>query len=295
MQELKQMARALEGEASGGQMLCPGPGHSRQDRSLAVRIGKSGEIIVYSFCGDDWRECRDFVKARLGLRGPEMASTQPSAKRESLLPSRPQNAASAARIWHESLDPHGTIVERYLQTRGLELLDDAANEAIRFHPDCPFCGSRTAAMVCLVRDILTNTPLGIHRTALSRDGRKTAINGKSRAALGPLADGAIKLSPDDHVEMALGIGEGVESTLSLRATEYGSGPVWAVLNNGGVESFPVLAGIEALWIAVDHDPAGIRAAEAAASRWRDAGRETILVETLQQKFDLNDSVQAVTK
>src|SRR5262249_61405337 len=41
----------LGGEVAGGQALAPGPGHSRQDRSLAVTIGQTGKIIVCSFAG----------------------------------------------------------------------------------------------------------------------------------------------------------------------------------------------------------------------------------------------------
>src|SRR5438128_6037733 len=83
MLELKQIARALEGEVSGGQVLCPGPGHSAKDRSLAVRLNRDGGITVHSFSGDPWRQCRDYVKRRLGLPGPEMASARPNVRRES--------------------------------------------------------------------------------------------------------------------------------------------------------------------------------------------------------------------
>ena len=39
---LQSWARALGGEVSGGQVLCPGPGHSAKDRSLSVKIGEDG-------------------------------------------------------------------------------------------------------------------------------------------------------------------------------------------------------------------------------------------------------------
>ena len=35
---LQQVARALHGEVSGKQVRAPGPGHSRQDRSLSVKL-----------------------------------------------------------------------------------------------------------------------------------------------------------------------------------------------------------------------------------------------------------------
>ena len=61
--------RVLGGEITGGQVLCPGPGHSRADRSLAIRLATAtpNGIIVYSHAGDDWRVCRAYVLGRLGI------------------------------------------------------------------------------------------------------------------------------------------------------------------------------------------------------------------------------------
>jgi hypothetical protein len=54
--------------------------------------------------------------------------------------------------------------------------------------------------------------------------------------------------------------------------------VWAVIDAGNLARFPILDGIEALTIAVDDDPAGIRAAGECAERWAQADREATLVE-----------------
>jgi putative DNA primase/helicase len=60
---------------------------------------------------------------------------------------------------------------------------------------------------------------------------------------------------------------------------------------------PVLAGspqrgtsaaIESLWIAVDHDRAGVAAARSAAARWRASGAEVFLVTPTAAGADLND-------
>jgi hypothetical protein len=64
---LQSWARALGGEIYGDSVLCPGPGHGAEDRSLSVKLGKDGEPIVHSFAGDDWRTCRDYVREKLGL------------------------------------------------------------------------------------------------------------------------------------------------------------------------------------------------------------------------------------
>jgi putative DNA primase/helicase len=97
------------------------------------------------------------------------------------------------------------------------LPDEAANEAIRFHPACPFGPERFPATVCLMRNIITSEPQGIHRTALAPDGTAVKRNGKTfRMTLGPVKDGAIKLDPDEDVTQGICIGEGLETCLSGR-------------------------------------------------------------------------------
>lgn len=144
-------------------------------------------------------------------------------------------------------------------------------------------------MITMVRDVVTNEPKAIHRTALRADGLgKAKIDGASRLSLGPVGGGAVKLTPDENVTLCLGIGEGIESTMSMQLTaEFGISPIWALLSAGQVERFPVLSGIEALWIAVDRDNAGKRAASACAERWRQAGREVFLIEPTELN-DMND-------
>ena len=66
---LAQLAAALDGQIHNGRVLCPGPGHSRKDRSLSVRpsTGTADGFVVHSFSGDDWRDCKAYVRERLGL------------------------------------------------------------------------------------------------------------------------------------------------------------------------------------------------------------------------------------
>lgn len=65
---LTDFARALGGEVTGGQVLAPGPGHSPQDRSLAVRIDPQAPdgFVVHSFAGDDWQAVKDYLRERIG-------------------------------------------------------------------------------------------------------------------------------------------------------------------------------------------------------------------------------------
>jgi putative DNA primase/helicase len=147
-------------------------------------------------------------------------------------------------------------------------------------------------MVCLVRDTMTDEPKGIHRTALDHEGRAIKINGNKRLSFGPIAGGGIKTTPDEDVTTCFGIGEGLETTLSLQfIPEFGHSPVWSLLSASGLASFPVLSGIECLWIAADHDAAGLRAAHECGRRWMQAGREVFVVRPAQKQDDLNDLIK----
>jgi Protein of unknown function (DUF3631) len=67
------MAECLGGDAQGGQVLCPGPGHGASDRSLSVKPDKDDAegFVVHSFAGDHFKACRDHVRAKLGLPEPK--------------------------------------------------------------------------------------------------------------------------------------------------------------------------------------------------------------------------------
>jgi hypothetical protein len=145
-------------------------------------------------------------------------------------------------------------------------------------------------MVCLVRNIATNEPQAIHRTALTPDGIAIRRNGKTfRMSLGPVSGGAIKLDPDEGVTMGLCVGEGVESCLAGR--QRGLRPVWSVLSRAGIASFPILPGIEGLHILRENDAnlAGPKAVENCAARWRNAGLDVRVVDP-GRGSDLNDEL-----
>jgi hypothetical protein len=296
--DLRSVARALGGELIDDQILAPGPGHSTRDRSLVIRFDPHApdRILVHSFCGDDPLLAKDYVRERLGLPRQAKAKTlhiDPVSHPDSLSGDMVRTAQALA-IWSEAHDPRGTPVEAYLRHRGIDLPLDVASEAIRFHPSCPFAGERTLAMVCLVRDMVTDAPKAIHRTALSLEGHKVKVGHHDRLSLGPVGGGAIKVTPDADVTTCLGIGEGLESTLSLRLTEeFGISPVWCLLSTSGMSNLPVLAGVECLWIAVDHDAAGLKASSHCSAKWRAAGREVALVKPRSEGSDLNNLIKKV--
>jgi hypothetical protein len=69
MIDLKNIAYALGGEVNRDQVLAPGPNHSRQDRSLSIKLAPESTdgFVCHSFAGDDGVECKDYVREKLGL------------------------------------------------------------------------------------------------------------------------------------------------------------------------------------------------------------------------------------
>ena len=136
MIDLRSLQRALGGEISGGQLLCPGPGHSPRDRSLAVRPSPDGDgFVVHSHCGDDWTLCKDYVRERLGLpqwqpgddrdrrvdpsrlKTFERAAVEAEAERRPLTQDDRVRIERARAMWDAATDPRGTQAERYLASR----------------------------------------------------------------------------------------------------------------------------------------------------------------------------------
>ncbi len=98
-EDLRAIARALGGEVIGRQVLCPGPGHSKRDRSLSVKIdrGVPSGLLLHSFAGDDWRICRDHVLALLGL-----PAWQPGDEQDRTIPTSRIRSFDRAAADHES-------------------------------------------------------------------------------------------------------------------------------------------------------------------------------------------------
>jgi hypothetical protein len=106
----------------------------------------------------------------------------------------------------------------------------------------------------------------------------------------------IRLWPDTDVSTGLVLGEGIETTLAAatRIEHHGTllRPAWAAGSAGNIAGFPVLAGIDALTILIDHDVSGTgqRAAETCTQCWLDAGREVIRLMPDALGADFNDLV-----
>jgi hypothetical protein len=195
-------------------------------------------------------------------------------------------------LWNEGQSFRGSPAEDYLH-HGREIgrwLDTFPflDKVFRYHPSCPFGGERLPCMLALVREIKTNAPVAVHRTALTTENPPRRIDRKS---LGPTTGGAIKISPDHEVHSGLLIGEGIETVLSA-SKQFQFKPVWSLIDKNGVAKFPVLSGIESVTIAVDNDPGGDgqRAAAECVQRLTQAGVEVITAQT-NLVSDFNDFIR----
>ena len=302
---LREIARALGGELSGGRVLCPGPGHhSPRDRSLQVTLSPTG-FLAHSFAGDDWKICRDHVRSRLGLPPWEPGDGQdrrvhPSrikefdrqaVDREAKYRSRTEDdlvrIKRATEIWDTAVDPRGTLAERYLNSRRLELGEELAGNVLRFHARCPWRNEDTGrtdfipALIAAFRSIDDDEITAIHRIALNPDGTKIG-----RRMLGVVHRAAVKL---DQINTEIAIGEGVETCMAAR--QLGIRPCWALGSTGNISGFSVIGNIIQLTILGETGKASQDAIRFCAPRWRKAGRQVRIIMP-EIGSDLNDELMA---
>ena len=297
---LQEIARALGGEVHGNQVLAPGPGHSRKDRSLSVRLSDATPdgFVVFSHAGDDWRACRDHVADALNLprdrwrtqcdpdpvevkRRLEARQRAERREREAVL----RRQRRAREICREGRDPRGEIPEAYLISRGLCLPAEIAGDSLFYHPTCPWETGTAPAMVAPLRDVLTGKIVGAHRTALTPDGRKI-----DRKMLGTAMNAAVMLDPLRAISGTLHVAEGIETALAGRQN-YGLTPIWALGTSGAIAALPVLPNVQTLVIAAENDGgASAKAIEAVGTRWHAAGRTIEIIRPPQGAKDLNDAI-----
>jgi putative DNA primase/helicase len=296
--------RSIKLTGKNGRLAGPCPVCGGTDR-FSINVAK--QLFNCRICGKGGKGAIDLVKFLDGVDFIPAVETLTGDRRRDpgvVKPVESTEASTTERrqqdgrgIWSEAQHPAGTPVDAYLANRPGGLILPPHCDAIRFHPRCPFGKDDnghtiyTPAMIALVRNIITNVPQAIHRTALDLSGRKMEIGDRDRMTLGPIAGGAVKITPDVMVTDAIGIGEGIETALSLqRLPEWAGSPVWSVLNARGIKTFPVLADIGTLVVAVDHDEAGELAAREVTARWHAEGREVLLFEATATDADLNDVI-----
>ena len=240
---------------------CPACGYAA---SFSVRAGEGGAALAWCASCQD----RDGITAALNLVTAGEWRPPAPPDRETEAEQRARKQASARRCWNGSSKLPGTIAERYLTRRGLAAV--ISSPALRYRDDCSHPqGARLAAMVALVVDV-DGKPVAVHRTYLDRiTARKTTLE-PTKASLGPVWHGAVRLQPVEP-SRPLVVGEGIETAAS--AGLMIGAPAWAALSCGNLQhAMRLPPEATDIIIAADKDDPGERAAQAAAHRWQAEGR-----------------------
>jgi phage/plasmid primase-like uncharacterized protein len=198
----------------------------------------------------------------------------------------------AMRIWDDAVCIWDTPAQKYLESRCCDgMFPPDRDTVLRYHPHCLFGLGTQPCLIALIRNIETDQPQAIQRTAITPDGKKI-----ERRTLGPKAGGAIKLWPQSAVRDRLVVGEGMETVLStalhIKDPATRLDPAWALIDAGNLAALPVIAGVNTLVVLADHDVSGKgqKAAEECAQRWAGTGREVIPLMPEVPGTDFNDVV-----
>jgi putative DNA primase/helicase len=138
---------------------------------------------------------------------------------------------------------------------------------LRYSPETKYIGedgiSNHPAMIALVTAPDGNATI-LHRTYLTKDGRKADIKSVRRMMPGEIEDGsAVRLCPATET---LGVAEGIETAIA--AAKIFRIPVWSVINSSLMAKWIVPEGVKEVVIFGDNDPgyAGQAAAYTLAKR-----------------------------
>jgi hypothetical protein len=233
------------------------------------------DIIRQSLGLRDFREVAE--EARRFLKLPRLEPQQTPKPIRSLAPAGSQEAAR--RLFAMSGSIEGTVVETYLQRRGIARIHHGGS--LRFHPRCYYrpddhLPTETwPAMIACVTD-LDGRITGVHRTWLDPGGFDGVRLGKApidtpRRAMGDLLGNSVRFGVVDDVLVA---GEGIETMLSLRYA-LPTMPMAAALSANHLSAMLLPSDLRRLYIARDADAAGDVVQATLIQRAKDAGIEAI--------------------
>ena len=166
----QQLAKAMGGDFNNGWLNIPGPGHSKGDRSLGIRLEPHAPdgFWLYSFADDNLADCRAYVKAllrQIAKNGPICVNPHDSAKPQA----KAKSNATALCLWEEAQPIKGSPASAYLQSRKcVPRKGEKWSSELRFHPACPFGLNRFPALVAAMRNVTSGEFTGIHRTRSER-------------------------------------------------------------------------------------------------------------------------------
>jgi hypothetical protein len=330
---------------ANGWINVPGPGHSLKDRTLWILIDPAAPhgFRINSFACDDWRDCVDYVLETLGdgvrkeidLSPEKVAEREAARKRlaEEMEAKRAAKAAEWKEIWDKAhpvtaaekdkahiagqgVTKPWALPHDYLAGRGLTVPNDEVfrwREKHHYGKRNKWGGTvRPGSMLARIIDARTSKVIGYHQTFLDDFGKKTSFgmdggNWAYRLTHVGFKGGVIQLCDADPGVDVVGIGEGIESALSIRELPEGKGAaIFAAVNAYNFDELPVPKNHKRVLVAIDIEPSGVGSKKAKDYAYlcachnfnRKAGKGEkdvqLIVPTIpgfQGKADLNDVIQ----
>jgi hypothetical protein len=169
------------------------PAHDDGTPSLSIRDAR-GKVLVHCHADCDQAEVIAALRSRRLWEGGHRSFMRPAQhKAGNAQPGRDdmKRRAGALAIWQATKSARNTLVETYLNARGLSLQPPPT---LRFHPGLKHpSGATWPAMVALVTR--GRESVAVHRTFLTRDGRAKAPVKPQKMLLGPCRGGVVRLAP----------------------------------------------------------------------------------------------------
>jgi phage/plasmid primase-like uncharacterized protein len=268
---------------------------------VKVWDGPGGKVYVHGFAADDWRD----IKAKWREQGvlPEWQGTDHRTDaemdhhrqqaRERQHQRGKEELAEAARksraaldIWRDARPTKDSLVEIYLRGRGITIEPPLSLRYanLKHGPTGAVLPAIVAAVQCANGNVT-----GIHRTFLTADGRKKAPDRQAKMMFGRCIGGGVRLA---LAKDRLCVGEGIETMLSVQ--QETKMPCWAALSTTGLKALILPHSITRVTICADADDPGEKAAQSAAQRWQQEGREVRIARPPSGSKDFSDALHAST-
>ena len=287
------IVRALDGELydRGQRAVIPGPGHSRQDRSVSLLLS-DGRLIVHSFGRSTWREVLDELRDGGLVDGDGRPHAGAGEGWSTMAPRSPSwRTAVASALWTEATPLHRQSAFAHVRQRGIAR-PSPISTALRHHGAVPLAvyAGRGACRPALLSAVTAShgALCAIEITYLDPGGSRAdgvAIPRKVIGALPPSC--AVRL--DDPAEEML-VGEGVFTTLSA-AGHFGL-PGWALLSTRNLRTWLPPKSVRRVLIAADRGVDGERSARTLRLRLLDQGVDARITWPRAPALDWNEACAA---
>jgi hypothetical protein len=286
MQSLNDILQLLKARACGNSILtfCPCHDNTRTPALSVSYDNISDKLLVYCHAGCD---SVDVLRA-LNTKGLNIDYT-PLSTCNHVNQSDDFKEQYIDKILGEVKPIKGTIAEHYI--RNERYISCEIPRTIMFHPNLKHSPTQSfyPAMVSIIQEINDDKVIGIHRTYLTKEGKKAKIE-NNKMIFGKANGGGVVLNESNHKTKALVVGEGIETALSLKML-YPDEMVVSTLSSSGMKNLTLPHKPSKLIIGIDNDEAGMIAGELLGSRAIVEGWEVNLIAP-NLGNDWNDTIRS---